>query len=207
MLAHVGYSLYFTCHCVFSLLINICVANIISPERRMALRAQRAEEMLQEKKTGEYVQKQHPEVGAKFIMVVGDFEFKIDINAADLVELIWATDVNHYTSHTLFSPEEQKKLTTLRGAITRLKNKARAVGKSGGTTSLEGQHVVAYASSSQITSAVVQAMNNIMDMQGDMDDEAWERYHPTIAGTYDEQLKRKIDSYHQKHGSSLEYLQ
>lgn len=183
------------------------IANIISPERQMALRAQRAEELLKEQKTGNYVQKEHPEVGAQFIMVVGDFEFKIDINAADLVELIWATDVNHYTSHALFSPEEEKELTTLKAAITRQKNIARTVEKPGGTISLEGQHVVAYASCSQITSAVVQAMNNIMDMRGDMDDDDWERYHPTIAGTYDEQLRRKINSYHQKNSSALEYLQ
>ncbi|RZK33030.1 MAG: hypothetical protein EOO61_16070, partial [Hymenobacter sp.] len=118
-------------------------ANIISPDRRLELRAQRAEEMAKEKMTGEYVQKVHPEVGAQFIMVVGDFEFKIDINAADLVELIWATDVDHYTSHALFSPAEQKKLTTLKGAITRHKNRARTGGSSVGTLSLEGQHVIA----------------------------------------------------------------
>lgn len=163
---------------------------------------------MMEEKTKKYVHKQHPQVGAQFVIVVGNFQFKIDINAADLVELLWATDVTHYTNHALFSPEEQKEVTKSQCRITTAKNRARKVVQSGGSVeaTLEGQYVVAYACSSQITLAVVEAMKSIMDMQGNMDDEAWESYHPTIAGSYDEQLERKIDSHHKTHGSALKYL-
>ena len=77
------------------------------------------------KQTGKHINKKHPQVGAKFVIEINKFKFIIDINAADVVELLWARDVPHYTDHHLFSEEEKKRTTYLQGAVTREKNKTR----------------------------------------------------------------------------------
>ncbi|KAG0141418.1 hypothetical protein CROQUDRAFT_51744, partial [Cronartium quercuum f. sp. fusiforme G11] len=69
----------------------------------------------------------------------------------------------------------------------------------------EGRLVVAYVSFSQVANAVVKAMEDIMDMRGEMDDEEWEAYHPTIAENYTEQLARKMAKQQENKASALKY--
>lgn len=179
----------------------------------MQLLAERKEELNLEKQTGKHVNKKHPQVGAKFVIEIDKFKFIIDINAADVVELLWATDVSHYTDHQLFSEEEQKRTTYLQGAVTREKNNAR---KGNGKIKGPVDHVLAYACSTQISTTVVAAMKEIMEKRGDLDDESWEKLHTSIAETYDKQLERKranveqleskIKLYKETKGSALRYL-
>ena len=84
-------------------------AEIITPQRRKELLAERQEELLVAERTGQKIIKKHPQVGAKFVIHMQHSQrFIVDINAADLVELLWATDVCHFTDHELFTEEEKK---------------------------------------------------------------------------------------------------
>jgi hypothetical protein len=188
-------------------------AEIITPQRRKELLAEREEELLVAEKTGQKFTKKHPQVGAKFVIQMQHSQrFIVDINAADMVELLWATDVSHFTDHELFTEQEKKMMTYLKGAVTREKTKAR---NSIGTSHGKVDHVLAYACSTQITDTVVSAIREIMGMRGDMDDATWNQYHPDIAENYDEQLQRKhkeiIDHkmklYREQNGSALKYLE
>jgi hypothetical protein len=188
-------------------------AEIITPQRRKELLAKRQEELLVAERTGQKIIKKHPQVGAKFVIHMQHSQrFIVDINAADLVELLWATDVCHFTDHELFTEEEKKMMTYLKGAVTREKTKARnCIGAVDGKV----DHVLAYACSTQITDTVVAAIKEIMGMRGDGDDDAWEKYHPDIAENYDKQLQRKhkeiidrkMSLYQEQNGSALKYLE
>jgi hypothetical protein len=187
-------------------------AEIITPKRRKQLLAERKEELEVTEQTGKKVTKKHPQVGARFVIQMKHSQnFIVDINAADMVELLWATDVSHYTDHELFSEEEKRMMTYLKGAVTREKTTARKGIKA---ADVKVDHVLAYACSTQITTTVVAAIKEIMGMRGDMDDNTWDQYHPDIAESYDKQLQRKhkkilddkMKLYQEQNGSALKYL-
>jgi hypothetical protein len=103
-------------------------AEIITPQRRKQLLAERNEELLVAEQTGQKITKKHPQLGAKFVIQMqASQRFIVDINAADMVELLWATDVSHFANHELFTAKEKKMMTYLKGAVTREKRKARKI--------------------------------------------------------------------------------
>jgi hypothetical protein len=151
----------------------------------MELLAERKEGTRPEDQTGEEINKKHPQVGAEFVICQGGIVFKGDLNSADVVELLWAMDVEHCTADPLFSHQEKKILTLLQGAITKEKNKCRKDQETSGRNNpvKDIDHVPAYACSTQISTNVVAAMKEVMGKRRDMDDE-WSIFHPTIAEDY-----------------------
>lgn len=173
---------------------------MISPERRKELLAQ-------------HQVKKIPQLGAQFRFP--DYNFIIDLNAADVVEMVWATDEVHHTDHHIMSVADKKKMTAKKAATSRQQATARKRKRGGNVGSGKtvggylagggpegdppppppaGDYVVAYASCSQVAHAVVGAIEEVMNMRGDMTDEEWEEFHPTIAENYQDEVNRKIQA-------------
>lgn len=180
-------------------------AQVISPERRKKLVTQ-------------HQRKKIPQLGAKFVFVFDCYDFIIDLNAADVVEMVWATNELHHTDHHIIPPKEIAKMKALKAAITRRQTATRKRKRAAGYVAEGGpegdppppppgggEHVVAYACCSQVCNAVVGAIDEIMDMRGEMNDEEWEQYHPKIAENYRDELERKMQK-HQNKGSALKFL-
>lgn len=94
---------------------------------------------------------------------------EIDFDECDgVIEMVWASDVQHYSTHSKTYTHDHQPIPPEDAKITR------------------------FGSSCQIAKSIVARIKLLTDMRGDMCDQEWEVYRETLAENYADELLRKL---------------
>lgn len=132
------------------------------------------------RKTGEYYfrgddRTQSDIVGAGFLLV--NYNRYLDYDACDgVVEQVWNTKILHCTTPSrTFNPKGQR-ISPNKGTITR------------------------FGCACQISQALVDRIEKVNTLRGDMDDAKWERFKDTVLTGYTKEIRKKMKKLAKRHG-------
>lgn len=109
--------------------------------------------------------------GARFVF--SDYNVEVNFDKCDgVVEMVWATDINHYSTSSKTYNEDDERVQPEKADITR------------------------FGCSCQISKSIVDRINQITNMRGEMSDAEWETYREGLVENYADELHRKREMLH-----------